>query len=158
MSDVDLFTPDEAGFFFNALSAARQRFGHVTGALSREHAIGPRGPWMVGMIGRRSVSPHELAHFFSIGRSLVTAELGQLQEAGLINYVKSATDGRRVELSLTPLGHELRAKLSHELANLLQTRLSGYSKAEIMAAARILSDFAEGFRFGPLEEPPSDPA
>src|ERR1700740_2821222 len=145
---ADLFTPDEVGFFFNSLSAARQRFGHVTGALSREYSIGPRGPWIVGLIGRKPLSPHELAHFFTIGRSLVTAELGQLQEAGLINYVKSATDGRRVELSLTPLGHEVRTKLSHELSTLLQTRLAGHSKTDIMTAARILSDFAEGHHFG----------
>lgn len=143
-----IFTPDEVGFFFGALSAARDRFGHVTRAISREHSIGPRGPWMVGLIGRQPISPHELAHFYNIGRSLVTAELTQLQDAGLIQSEKSASDGRRVALSLTPLGHEVRAHLSQELAGLLQKRLTGYSRDEVMGAARMLRDFAEGYHYG----------
>lgn len=141
------YTPEEAGFFFSALSAARQRFGHVTGTLSREFSIGPRGPWIVGLIGRSPISPHELAHFFNIGRSLVTAELTQLQEAGLIHYEKSAKDGRRVELSLTPRGHQMRTRLSEELITLLETRLVGYSKEQVLLTAQMLTDFAEGHRY-----------
>ncbi|HEX7874295.1 MAG TPA: MarR family winged helix-turn-helix transcriptional regulator [Sphingobium sp.] len=157
---ADGYTTEESGFFFGALSAARDRFGFVTRALSREYGIGPRGPWMVGVIGRHAVSPHELAHFFKIGRSLVTAELTQLQNAGLVHYEKSASDGRRVQLSLTPLGIEMRERLSLDLAALLTKRLAGYSKAEVMAAARILSDFAEGFQYSvntpSMDEPACD--
>ncbi|MET0364099.1 MAG: MarR family transcriptional regulator [Sphingobium sp.] len=142
------YTSEEVGFFFGALSAARDRFGFITRALSREYGIGPRGPWMVGLIGRQAMSPHELARFYNIGRSLVTAELTQLQKAGLIHYEKSAKDGRRVELSLTPLGHDMRNRLSQELGGLLDKRLTGYSKMEVMAAASILRDFAEGFQYG----------
>ncbi|HEX7853542.1 MAG TPA: MarR family winged helix-turn-helix transcriptional regulator [Sphingobium sp.] len=143
-----LFTTDEAGFFFGSLAAARDRFGHVTRAIAREHALGPRGPWIVGLLGRRPISPNELALFFDIGRSLVTSELGQLQDAGLIHYEKSAQDGRRVELSLTPLGQQVRERLSRDLAALLEKRLGGYSKAEVMAAANILRDFAAGHQSG----------
>lgn len=138
------YTSEEVGFFFGALSAARKRFGHVTGAISREFSLGPRGPWIVGLIGRSPMSPHELAHFFNIGRSLVTAELTQLQDAGLINYEKSATDGRRVELSLTPLGCEVRNRLARDLAALLEQRLTSYSKEQVLATAQMLSAFAEG--------------
>lgn len=142
--DESAFSPEELGYFFGALSAARDRFGHVTRAISSEYRIGPRGPWIVGLIGRQPVSPHELARDFNIGRSLVTAELTQLQEAGLIRVKKSASDGRRAELSLTPLGHTVRDRLSHDLAALLTTRLNAYSKAEILLVAKMLTDFAEG--------------
>ncbi|MCE7797216.1 hypothetical protein LWE61_11675 [Sphingobium sufflavum] len=142
--DELLYSTEEAGFFFGALAAARDRFGHVTRILSREYEIGPRGPWMVGLIGRRPISPHELARAFSIGRSLVTAELAQLQAANLILYEKSAQDGRRIELSLTPTGQALRERLSRDLTSLLEQRLSGYSAEQVMATARMLRDFAEG--------------
>jgi len=146
--DESAFSPEELGYFFGALSAARDHFGHVTRAISSEYRIGPRGPWIIGLIGRQPVSPHELARDFNIGRSLVTSELTQLQDAALICVTKNASDKRRVELSLTPLGHTVRDRLSHDLAALLKTRLSAYSKAEILLVAKMLTDFAEGQLFG----------
>jgi DNA-binding MarR family transcriptional regulator len=141
------FSTEEVGAFFGALAAARDRFGYVTKAIAREHALGPRGPWILGLLGRKTVSPHELARMFNIGRSLVTAELSQLQEAGLIFYAKSTDDGRRVELSLTPLGREVRDRLSRDLAALLETRLAHYGKTQILETAALLRDFAEGATF-----------
>ncbi|MET0377005.1 MAG: MarR family transcriptional regulator [Rhizorhabdus sp.] len=151
------FSADEVGRFFGALASARDQFGQITKELSRKYGIGPRGPWMVGLIGREPASPHQLATFYGIGRSLVTAELRQLQEAGLITYKKSETDGRKVQLSLTPLGDELRNELTNGLAHLMAERLDGYSNQEVMTCARLLSDFARGNQYAqlPRDDTPS---
>ena len=152
------YSADEVGQFFGALASAREQFGQVTKELSREYGIGPRGPWMVGLIGREPVSPHQLASFYRIGRSLVTAELKQLQDAGLIFYTKSESDGRKVELSLTPLGKELRDRLTQGLARQMSERLHGYSKEAVMTCTQLLSDFARGNQYAelPREDAPSD--
>ncbi|MEW9856377.1 MarR family winged helix-turn-helix transcriptional regulator [Novosphingobium sp. M1R2S20] len=154
----EVYGPDEVGMFFGALASARDRFGHVIRDLAREYGIGPRGPWMVGVIGRQPASPHQLAEFFSIGRSLVTAELRQLQSAGLIAYSKSKSDGRMVTLSLTSKGVELRERVTASLGRMLQQRLAGYSKREVMQCARLLNDFAQGNPYATLavEEDPED--
>lgn len=129
----------------------------MTKELSRKYGIGPRGPWMVGLIGREPASPHQLATFYGIGRSLVTAELRQLQDAGLITYTKSQTDGRKVQLSLTPLGSQLRDELTNGLAQLMVERLDGYSNEAVMGCAQLLSDFARGNQYAqlPVDETPS---
>lgn len=152
VAEENAYSPDEVGMFFGALASARDQFGHVTKRIAREFGIGPRGPWIVGLIGRQPASPHELAAFFNIGRSLITAELRQLQDAGLINYVKSERDGRKVELSLTPLGHELREQVASGLGRLFDERLGNYSKADVMFCARLLSDFARGSQYAALPE------
>jgi len=146
----ELYSADEVGMFFGSLASARDRFGHVIRQLAREYGIGPRGPWMVGVIGRQSASPHELAEFFSIGRSLVTSELRQLQSAGLIAYSKTNRDGRRVTLSLTPKGVELREHVTAGLARMLQERLAGYSKKEVMQCAHLLNEFAQANPYAPV--------
>ena len=153
---ADDYAADEIGFFFGALASARDQFGHVTKELAREYGVGPRGPWMVGLIGRQPVAPRELAAFFNTGKSLITAELRQLQEAGLINYAKSDSDGRKVELSLTPLGNQLRKRVTAGLALMFRQRLGGYSKNDIMLCARLLSDFARGNQYARLSRD-SDP-
>ena len=144
------YSADEVGRFFGALASARDQFGQVTKELSRKYGIGPRGPWMVGLIGREPASPNQLATFYRIGRSLVTAELKQLQDAGLIFYTKSESDGRKVELSLTPLGNELRDRLTQGLAQQMSDRLGRYSRQDVMACAELLSDFARGNQYAEL--------
>ena len=144
------YSADEVGKFFGALASARDQFGQVTKELSREYGIGPRGPWMVGLIGREPASPHQLATFYGIGRSLVTAELKQLQDAGLIIYTKSESDGRKVELSLTAFGNQLRDRLTEGLERQMRERLAGYSKQAVMACAQLLSEFARGNQYAEL--------
>lgn len=151
------YSADEVGQFFGALASARDQFGQVTKELAREYRIGPRGPWIVGLIGREPVSPHHLASFYRIGKSLVTAELKQLQDAGLICYTRSENDGRKIELSLTLLGNQLRDRLTEGLARQMSERLGGYSKQAVMTCAQLLSDFARGNQYAELprdETPP----
>ena len=134
----------EAGFFFGALAAARDRMGEVTQDLAREYGLGPRGPWIVALISRRPISPYEVASMLNIGRSLVTAELTQLQEAGLVHYERSTSDRRRVELSLTPEGFVLANRVSDGLVALLQGRLKRYSKKHLALVGQMLTDLAGG--------------
>ncbi|UVO52646.1 MarR family winged helix-turn-helix transcriptional regulator [Sphingomonas sp. SUN039] len=132
--------------FTHALTSARGQFTHATKALCVEFSLGPRGPWIIGMIGRGPIAPHELAEFYKVGRSLITAELNKLADAGLIVQGRDKTDGRRATLSLTPAGRKVFNRLGDDLDAFLSDRLSGYSRDDIMLCAQILNDFARGGR------------
>ncbi|MFC3174091.1 MarR family winged helix-turn-helix transcriptional regulator [Novosphingobium bradum] len=138
----------EAGTFFGALAAARDSMGDVTRDIAREYGLGPRGPWLVALIGRGPISPNEVADLLNIGRSLVTAELGQLQDAGLINHERSSVDKRRVLLTLTPTGMAVAHRVSDGLVALLDNRLPGYSREEILLVGRVLTDLGGGNHYG----------
>jgi DNA-binding MarR family transcriptional regulator len=87
------------------------------------------------------VFPLDLTKFFQIGRSLITAELTRLSDAGLITYSKSANDGRRVELALTPLGQSVQRRVKTELVKLVTRRLESYTREQAILFGRMLHDF-----------------
>lgn len=138
-----LLSREDIGYFSQALASSRGQFSHATKAMCAEFGLAPRGPWIIGLLGRQPRSPHELADFYGVGRSLITAELARLSEAGLIEQVKDAADGRRVTLSLTPDGWKVYQRLGEDLSSFLTQRLSGYTRDEIMLCARLLSDFVK---------------
>lgn len=139
-----LLSREDIGYFSQALASSRGIFSHATKTMCAEFGLAPRGPWIIGLLGRQPRSPHELADFYNVGRSLITAELAKLSEAGLIEQVKDETDGRRVTLSLTSDGLNVYQRLGEDLSSFLTQRLSGYSRDEIMLCARLLTDFAKG--------------
>ena len=117
-------------------------FGHGIKDVTSAYGLGPRGPWIIGIVGRTEVSPHQLADFFTVGRSLITAELGKLSEAGFINQVRDPIDGRRTILSLTAAGREAYDRLGTDLQAFLTERLAGYTAEEVRLCARMLADFS----------------
>ncbi len=136
-------TGEDVGFFCNALASSRGQFANVTKSICEDYRLGPRGPWIVGLVGRSPLSPLALSTWFNCGRSLITAELARLSEAGLINQTRSEEDGRRILLTLTAKGETVHDRLGVELASLLSNRLSGYSHDQIMLCAQMLADFAK---------------
>jgi DNA-binding MarR family transcriptional regulator len=78
---------------------------------------------------------------FQIGRSLITAELTRLSDAGLIDYRQCVSDGRRIELTLTPLGQSVQRRVKDELAKLVTRRFASYTREEALLCARMLHDF-----------------
>lgn len=132
---------EEVGFICEGLSFASRPVAMATQGITDEYSLGPRGAWMVRMISRDQTFPLDMAKVFRIGRSLITAELTRLTDAGLVTYQQSATDGRRVELTLTPLGEQVNRRVKQELTKLVTQRLSGYTRDEILLCARMLHDF-----------------
>jgi DNA-binding MarR family transcriptional regulator len=141
---IPMLSRDDIGYFSQAVASSRGQFAHATKAMCEEFELAPRGPFIIGMLGRKALSPHELADFYGVGRSLITAELSKLSDAGLIEQVKDGSDGRRVTLSLTPAGWTVYNRLGEDMGAFLAKRLSGYTRDEIMLCARLLSDFAKG--------------
>lgn len=133
---------DDISAFSQALAAARNQFTHAVKGVTAEYDLGPRAPWIIGIVGKTAVSPHQLADFFLVGRSLITAEITRLVDAGLIEQTKNPQDARRITLSLTPAGVRVWRRLEQEIDEFMTERLAGYTVEEIRLCARMLADFS----------------
>jgi DNA-binding MarR family transcriptional regulator len=134
---------EDIGFFGNAIAIASRQWRIAAKQVREEYALGPHGPWIIGLIASNHVVyPSDLTKVLRCGRSLISAELNKLSEAGLINCRKSEEDGRQIELSVTPLGAEMNKRVAEGLTSLLEERLVHYTREDILYCARLLRDLA----------------
>lgn len=133
---------EEIGLFIQGLSFASRPVKAASDGITAEYGLGPRGAWILRLIeSGLVVYPLDVTNFFQIGRSLITAELTRLTEAGLITYRKPIDDRRRFELHLTPLGEKVAARVREELYKLILERFSAYSRDEVLLCSRMLHEF-----------------
>jgi DNA-binding MarR family transcriptional regulator len=134
---------EDIGFFGNAIAIASRQWRLAAKQVRDEYALGPHGPWIIGLIASNHVVyPSDLTKVLRCGRSLISAELNKLSEAGLINCRKSEEDGRQIELSVTPLGAEMNKRVAEGLTSMLEERLVHYTREDILYCARLLRDLA----------------
>jgi DNA-binding MarR family transcriptional regulator len=134
---------DDIGLLAYGLTFANRPVLMASAATTERYSLGPRGTWMLSLISGGVVFPHELAEVFKIGRSLVTAELVRLTEAGLIASRPGAQDRRRSELTLTAAGQTAVSEVRGEMARIISKALEGYSAEHVRLCARMLRDLRE---------------
>jgi len=131
---------DDIGLLCQGLVFGSRPLLAATRSVTEKYSLGPRGAWMLNLIEGGVAYPNELSEVFQIGRSLVSAELARLTEAGLVTSTPGATDKRRTELALTDAGKQATIKIRGELNFRLTTALDGYSPAEVRLFSRMLQD------------------
>jgi DNA-binding MarR family transcriptional regulator len=135
-----LLSWEDIGFICEGLAFASRLLWTAIKDVTDEYSLGPRGAWIVRLVGRSDMSPLDLTNVFKVGRSLITAELVRLTHAGLITYKKSTSDGRRVELALTSLGKTVERRIKESLTEMVTQRLSSYKREDILLCGRMLRD------------------
>lgn len=115
---IDRLAPDDAGLreFISDFSAAgtlmrqlRQRLAATLDLSVAGHSV-MLGLWHCERHGDTSV--RNLADHLHVAAAHVTAELGKLARAGLVIKRPSASDGRAVNVQLSPKGHKLLDRLA----------------------------------------------
>ena len=139
---TDPLSDKEVAHLCSVMGVAPRQLARAREAITEQFNLGPRGAWILGMIGVGIDSPSRLADALRIGRSLATAELNRLSDAGLIEAQRGRGDGRRSQLILTAAGHEANERLGRALTTFVNTRLAAYTRDELLLCARILRDFA----------------
>lgn len=132
---------DEIGFISEGMALASRPIDFAVADISDEYSLGPRGPWIAILIATGQIYPLDLAKLFRVGRSLITAELTRLADAGLIQYEQNEQDGRRTNLKLTARGNTVQERVKRQLSKLILQRLAGYRREDILLCARLLRDF-----------------
>jgi DNA-binding MarR family transcriptional regulator len=110
--------------------------------VTQRYNLGPRGAWMLNVISHGVAYPLELASVFCVGRSLITAELARLTEAGLVDARPGKTDRRKTELTLTPLGQTASNEIRQEFLEIVRRRLAGFDRKEVRLVAEALRALA----------------
>ena len=134
-------TWDEIGLLCEGMSLASRPMDLAVKHINDEYSLAPRGAWITALIAAGRIHPLDLADLFRVGRSLITAELTRLAEAGLIQFEEHAQDGRRTELKLTALGNKVMRRVRDELSKLMLQRLAAYTREEVLLCSRMLRDF-----------------
>jgi DNA-binding MarR family transcriptional regulator len=133
---------DEIAFLAEGLAFGPRALRAATATVTERYSLGPRGAWILNLISNGVAYPLELASVFCVGRSLITAELARLSEAGLIDSRPGKDDRRKTELSLTPLGKAASDEIRSELCAVVRRRLAGYDAAEARLTAEMLRALA----------------
>lgn len=131
---------DELGFVCEGLSFGQRPIRAAARDVTLRHGLGPRGAFILSLISNGIVYPLELAAVFKVGRSLITAELARLTEAGLIAATPGKEDRRRSQLKLTPAGEEACKEVRTAMARIISRNLAGYSVEEVRLFSRMLHD------------------
>lgn len=119
------------------LAFAQRPINTAASVITDRFDLGPRGAFILSLIDKGVEFPKDLALVLRIGRSLVTAELARLADAGLITS-KAGDDRRRSLLQLTPLGTQAAIEFRNRVADLVQTRLASYSSDQVDMFASML--------------------
>jgi DNA-binding MarR family transcriptional regulator len=116
----------------------------ATKQVTERYDLGPRGAFILALVAQGISSPMELASVLCVGRSLITAELVRLTNAGLIATTEGTKDRRRLQLSLTPSGKAAREQVRTAMGQIVTENLSAYAPDELRLFAQMLRDTRRG--------------
>lgn len=136
-------TWDDLGLLCHGLVFASRPIMAASKDVTERNSLGPRGAWLINLIEAGVVFPHELSEVMGIGRSLMSAELARLTEAGLITSKPGATDKRRTELALTEKGLSEHKVIHGEIDRILRAGLADYTPDQVRLFTRMLRDLRE---------------
>ena len=128
----------DIGFLCEGLAFAQRPLREGNQKVIKQYNLGPRGAFILNLLANGLLYPLELANALCCGRSLITAELARLTEAGLVTSRPGEVDRRRTELTLTKLGEQALAEIRAETSRIIRTNLAGYSPDEIRKLAVML--------------------
>lgn len=131
---------DELGLVCEGLAYGQRLLRAATQPVTRQFSLGPRGAFILSLISGGARFPLELAQAFKCGRSLITAELTRLTEAGLVTAKTGEQDKRRTELALTSAGEAACNRVRSEMERILKRNMADYSPEDVRLFSRMLRD------------------
>ncbi len=137
-------TEDEIGYVIEGLAFSQRPIRAATKEVTEHHDLGPRGTFILALVAQGVTSPMELASVLRVGRSLITAELVRLTNAGLVTSTEGVKDRRRLQLSLTEAGQTAREKVRSAMGQIVTENLAAYTPDEIRLFAQMLHDTRQG--------------
>jgi DNA-binding MarR family transcriptional regulator len=113
----------------------------VIALLSRtaaEHELSLTQLRMMAILRDRTPTMADLAGFLGLERSSVSGLIDRAARRGLVQRTASRSDGRAVQVSLTPAGHRLAGQVTGEVAGLIAPMTSTLSGGEQKRLAQLL--------------------
>ena len=94
--------------------------------------------WAIHLVSSlEAASVSSVARHLGVSAPTVCANIDQLEAAGLVRRHRSERDRRAVELSLTPRGRKVEARVWGEVARVMSEAARGLPGADLAAAVRV---------------------
>lgn len=130
----------ELGAVVEGLAFSQRPIRAAASQITQRYNLGPRGAFILSLVSGGITYPLDLAKALKVGRSLITAELDRLRDAGLLTATPGKEDKRRSRLALTQLGENACREVRSAMAAIVTRNLGGYSPDDIRLFARMLRD------------------
>lgn len=130
----------EIGLVVEGLAFGQRPIRAAAREVTERFGLGPRGAFILSLISSGICYPLDLATALKIGRSLVTAELDKLRDAGLVTATPGEEDRRRSRLALTPAGEAACEEVRSTMQRIVTRNLAAYSPDEVRLFVRMLRD------------------
>jgi len=113
---------------------------------AQEHGLGARGVWTLSAISEGSTTPGDIARLMLLPPSVVSGDLNDLMDRGLIERRKDAGDRRRLIYNLTEEGQALLAGAHQVYVGVLGDMLESYPREQLDSLLRLLFDVSRHVR------------
>ncbi|MGD0249460.1 MAG: MarR family winged helix-turn-helix transcriptional regulator [Thermoplasmata archaeon] len=132
----------------------RSSLHHVHPTLAKE-GITMGQFWAIHTVSSlEAASLSTVARYLGVSAPTVCANLDQLEAAGLLRRHRSQRDRRAVELSLTPRGRKVEARVWEEITRVMSKAARGSPPADVAAAVRVFREL--GRRLEPVAPAPRE--
>jgi DNA-binding MarR family transcriptional regulator len=106
--------------------------------IAAEHDLSLTQFRMMAILRDRTPTMAELADFLGLERSSVSGLIDRAARRGLVQRTASRSDGRAVQVSLTPDGHRLADRVGGEVAGLIAPMTGALTTAEQKRLTQLL--------------------
>jgi DNA-binding MarR family transcriptional regulator len=106
--------------------------------IAAEHDMSLTQFRMMAILRDRTPTMAELAGFLGLERSSVSGLIDRAARRGLVQRTASRSDGRAVQVSLTPDGHRLADRVAAEVAGLITPMTGALTPAEQKRLTQLL--------------------
>jgi DNA-binding MarR family transcriptional regulator len=106
--------------------------------IAAEHDMSLTQFRMMAILRDRTPTMAELAGFLGLERSSVSGLIDRAARRGLVQRTASRSDGRAVQVSLTPDGHRLADRVATEVAGLITPMTGALTPAEQKRLTQLL--------------------
>jgi DNA-binding MarR family transcriptional regulator len=130
---------DSIGFLINR--ASNDLSNDVDRALKDFGLTGHQMAILLALEGDLAATPFELARLGGVDPGLMSRMLDKLEERGFLERSRSVEDRRVVNLTLTPHGHDVAARLPAIACGPVNARLDEFSEEEYRQLRRLLRKF-----------------
>ncbi len=96
-----------------------------------------------------AVSLGTVARYLGVSPPTACANIDMLETAGLVRRARSEKDRRTVELSLTPRGRRVEARIWHEIALMMSGAAVKIPERDLLAAVHVFREITDGLQTAP---------
>jgi DNA-binding MarR family transcriptional regulator len=134
---------DQLSDFSEAFRLAKHAVGNASFSLFARHGVYEGQQFVLRRLWRQDgLTPGQIARQLGIATPTVTKAATRMEAAGLLRREPHPSDGRLVQLWLTPRGRELEQVIGPEMRAQAERTLAGFSRAERAALVQALHRIA----------------